>query len=235
MYKGKKIAIVIPCYKVSNIINNVIINLPNFVDNIYLIDDKCPENSLKYIKSKSKKIKKKYRNINKGVGAAVKDGYKYSLRDKNDITVRIDGDGQMDIKYIKKFINPIIDRKAEFTKGNRFKDLSFLKNMPLMRIVGNIFFSVIGNLMTKNFIIFDFLNGYTCISNNALSEVIKKNLDDDYFFDTILIYQLCILKMKILDIPMKAKYENEISNINILSTGFSFLFKNLLFLLGIKK
>ena len=140
MYKGKKIAIVIPCYKVSNIINNVIINLPNFVDNIYLIDDKCPENSLKYIKSKSKKIKKKYRNINKGVGAAVKDGYKYSLRDKNDITVRIDGDGQMDIKYIKKFINPIIDRTAEFTKGNRFKDLSFLKNMPLMRIVGNIFF-----------------------------------------------------------------------------------------------
>ena len=89
--------------------------------------------------------------------------------------------------------------------------------------------------MTKNFIIFDFLNGYTCISNNALSKVIKKNLDDDYFFDTILIYQLCILKMKILDIPMKAKYENEISNINILSTGFSFLFKNLLFLLGIKK
>tara|TARA_B100001057_G_C22860665_1_gene954388 strand:- start:50 stop:757 length:708 start_codon:yes stop_codon:yes gene_type:complete len=235
MYKGKKIAIVIPCYKVSNIINNVIINLPNFVDKIYLVDDKCPENSLKNIKSKSKKIKKIYRNINRGVGAAVKDGYKYSLRDKNDITVRIDGDGQMDIKYIKKFINPIIDRTADFTKGNRFQDLSFLKNMPFLRIIGNIFFSLIGNLMTRNVIIFDFLNGYTCISNNALSKVIKKNLDDDYFFDTILIYQLSILKMKILDIPMKAKYENEKSNINILSTGFSFIFKNLLFLLGIKK
>ena len=141
----------------------------------------------------------------------------------------------MDIKHIKKFIDPIIDRTAEFTKGNRFKDLSFLKNMPYLRIIGNIFFSIIGNLMTKNIIIFDFLNGYTCISNRALNKVLKKNLDDDYFFDTVLIYQLSILKIKILDIPMKAKYENEKSNINILKTGFSFIFKNLLFSLGVKK
>ena len=58
MYKGKKLAIVIPCYKVSNIIDKVITGLPNFVDKIYLVDDKCPENSLKNVKSKSKKIKK---------------------------------------------------------------------------------------------------------------------------------------------------------------------------------
>lgn len=235
MYRGKKLAIVIPCYKVAKIINNVLESLPNFVDKIYLVDDKCPENSLKNIKSKSKKIKKIYRNINRGVGAAVKDGYRYSLKDKNDITVRIDGDGQMDIKYIKKFIDPIIDNKAGFTKGNRFKDLSFLKNMPFLRIVGNIFFSLIGNFVTKNIKIFDFLNGYTCISNRALNKVLKKNLDDDYFFDTILIYQLNILKIKILDIPMKAKYENEKSNINIMVTGFSFLLKNFLFFLKIKK
>jgi hypothetical protein len=34
---------------------------------------------------------------------------------------------------------------------------------------------------------------------------------------------------------MKAKYENEKSNINILTTGFSFLLKNIYFFLGIKK
>ena len=56
MYKGKKIAIVIPCYKVSNSISKVVRDLPNFVDKVYLVDDKCPENSLKNIKFKSKKI-----------------------------------------------------------------------------------------------------------------------------------------------------------------------------------
>ena len=49
MYRDKKIALVIPCYKVSKIINNVVQKVPKFVDNIYLIDDKCPENSVKNI------------------------------------------------------------------------------------------------------------------------------------------------------------------------------------------
>lgn len=235
MYKSKKIGIVIPCYKVSKSINNVIKNIPNFVDNIYLVDDKCPENSLKNLKNKSKKIRKIFRVKNGGVGAAVKDGYKCSISDKNFITVRIDGDGQMDLKLIKNFIDPIIYDKAEFTKGNRFKDMSFLKKMPPQRIIGNIFFSLIGNLVSKNTKIFDFLNGYTSIKNSALKKVMKTNLDDDYYFDTILIYQLTKLKIRILDIKMIAKYENEKSNINIFLTGSSFLIKNILFLIGLKK
>ena len=235
MYRGKKIGLVIPCYKVSKIINKVIKNLPKFIDKVYVVDDKCPENSVKKIISKSKKIKKIYRKINGGVGAAVKDGYRLSVNDKNDITVRVDGDGQMDLKLIKYFIDPIIDKKAYFTKGNRFKDFYFIKNMPNLRIIGNIFFSLFGNLVTKNFKVFDFLNGYTAINNFALKKVLKKNLDDDYYFDTILIYQLNNLKFNILDVPMKAKYENEKSNINILNTGISITFKNLMFLLGLKK
>ena len=235
MYKKKKIAIVIPCYKVSRLINNVIDDIPSFVDKIYVVDDKCPENSVKCIKSRSRKIIKIFRNKNGGVGAAVKEGYKYSLKDKNHITIRIDGDGQMDLKIIKHFMDPIIENKGEFLKGNRFINLNIFKKMPFLRVIGNIFFSIIGNLITKNYKIFDFLNGYTSINNKALSRVIKKNLDDDYFFDTILIYQLSKLNIRILDFPMKAKYESEESNLNIVTTGFSFVFKNLKFLLGFKK
>ena len=235
MYKTKKIGLVIPCYKVSKSIKGVIKNIPKFVDNVYLVDDKCPENSIKNFKTKSKKIKKIYRNKNGGVGAAVKDGYKFSLKDKNFLTVRIDGDGQMDLKLIKNFINPILENKAEFTKGNRFMNMSFLKKMPAQRIIGNIFFSLVGNFVSGNFRIFDFLNGYTSIKNSALKKVIKTNLDDDYYFDTILIYQLIKLENRILDVKMTAKYENEKSNINVISTGFSFLIKNILFIIGLKK
>jgi dolichol-phosphate mannosyltransferase len=235
MYKEKKIAIVIPCYKVSRFINKVIESLPSFIDKIYVVDDKCPEKSLNKIKSKSKKIKKIYRKINGGVGAAVKDGYQSSIMDNNQITIRIDGDGQMDIRLIEEFIQPIISKKAKFTKGNRFSNFTFIKKMPLSRIIGNILFSIIGNLITKNIKIFDFLNGYTAIDNRTLKKVLKTSLDDDYFFETILIYQLSKLKIKILDIPMQAKYGNEKSNINIFVTGLSILYKNFIFLLGLKK
>ena len=230
MIKKNKIAVVIPCYRVSNNINKVISTLPKFIDKIYLVDDACPENSVKNIKFKSKKIIKIYRKINGGVGAAVKDGYRFSIKDKNNITVRIDGDGQMKPKLIKKFVQPIVNNKAEFTKGNRFKDLSFIKVMPLSRIIGNIFFSIFGNIITRNFKIFDFLNGFTCISNKSLRRVLKKKLDNDYYFDTALVCNLSKLKVKILDIKMKAVYENEKSNINIFTTGFIILFKNIIFL-----
>ena len=235
MYKGIKIAIVIPCYKVSGILNNVLKKIPNFVDNIYLVDDRCPENSVRKIKSKSRKIKKIYRKTNGGVGAAVKDGYRFSLKDNNNIIVRIDGDDQMDLKLVKYFIDPIINKKAEFIKGNRFRDLTFIRRMPFLRILGNIFFSIIGNLISKNLKIFDFLNGYTSINKRALKKVLRANLDDDYFFDTMLIYQLTKLNIKILDVPIKARYENEQSNINVLTTGLSMLLKNFAFLFRIKK
>ena len=229
MIKKNKIAVVIPCYMVSNNIDKVISKLPKFIDKIYLVDDACPENSVKNLKFKSKKIIKIYRKRNGGVGAAVKDGYRFSVKDKNNVTVRIDGDGQMNPKLIKKFVDPIVNKKAEFTKGNRFKDLSFVGIMPLARIIGNIFFSIIGNIITRNFGIFDFLNGFTCISNNALKKVLKKKLDDDYYFDTALVCNLSKLGVKILDIKMRSVYGNEKSNINIFSTGFTIFFKNIKF------
>ena len=233
MYKNKKIAVVIPCYKVSKFINKVISTLPNFIDKIYVVDDACPENSLQQIYSKSKKIKKIYRKNNGGVGAAVKDGYKNSLKDQNHITVRIDGDGQMDPKLITKFIDPIINKKANFTKGNRFKNFKFLKKMPIARIIGNIFFSVIGMLLINNFKIFDFQNGYTSIDNTTLKKIIRKNLDNEFFFENSLIYNLTKMNFKILDIDMKAHYGKEKSNLKIFSTGFKIFYKYiLLFLKG---
>ena len=126
MYKNKKIAVVIPCYKVSKFINIVISKLPKYIDKIYVIDDACQMNRLKKFTPNQKNYRI-YRKNNGGVGAAVKDGYRYSVRDKNHITVRIDGDGQMNPGLISKFIDPIIDKKADFTKGNRFKNLIFLK------------------------------------------------------------------------------------------------------------
>ena len=231
MYKNKKIAVVIPCYKVSKFINKVISKLPKFIDNIYVIDDACPDKSVKKIYSESKKIKKIYRKKNGGVGAAVKDGYKLSLKDKNDITVRIDGDDQMDPKLIFKFIEPIINKKADFTKGNRFANFEFLKEMPFLRILGNILFSLIGMILINNYKVFDFQNGYTSINNKSLKRVLKKKLDDEFFFENSLIYNLSKLKIKILDINMKANYGKEKSNLNIFSTGFAILYKYLLLFL----
>ena len=44
-----KIAVVIPCYKEKDHILDVIKNIPANVDNIFCVDDACPEQTGQYI------------------------------------------------------------------------------------------------------------------------------------------------------------------------------------------
>jgi hypothetical protein len=47
-----------------------------------------------------------------------------------DIVVKIDGDGQMDPALLPLFIEPIVQGRADYTKGNRFFNLETLIAMP---------------------------------------------------------------------------------------------------------
>src|SRR5699024_658585 len=50
---------------------------------------------------------------NLGIGGGVQTGYKYAYQNDYDIAVQYDGDGQHDIRYVKKIIQPILDSKAD--------------------------------------------------------------------------------------------------------------------------
>ncbi|MBQ6477594.1 MAG: glycosyltransferase family 2 protein [Bacilli bacterium] len=57
---------------------------------------------------------------NLGIGGAVQTGYKYANYNNYDIAIQYDGDGQHDVAYVEKLIEPIINNKADFTTGSRF-------------------------------------------------------------------------------------------------------------------
>src|SRR5205814_94982 len=76
--------------------------------------------------------------VNQAVGGAMLTGFKKSLELHSDITIKMDGDNQMDSSYIHELIKPITENEADFTKGNRFRDFSALKTMPLSRRLGNL-------------------------------------------------------------------------------------------------
>ena len=95
-----KIAVVIPSYKVKNHIINVISKIGKEVDTIYVIDDKCPENTGKYVdeNNKDKRVIVIYNSENQGVGGAMMAGYLKAIEDQCKIVVKVDGDDQMDPK-----------------------------------------------------------------------------------------------------------------------------------------
>ena len=57
---------------------------------------------------------------NLGIGGAVQTGYKYAYENDYDIAVQFDGDGQHDVRYVKKIIDPIIKGQADMVIGSRF-------------------------------------------------------------------------------------------------------------------
>lgn len=59
---------------------------------------------------------------NLGIGGAVQTGYKYAHRNHYDIAIQFDGDGQHDVLYAKKLMEPILEENADMVIGSRFID-----------------------------------------------------------------------------------------------------------------
>lgn len=183
MKLNKKITVVIPCYKVSKQIKGVIQAIPEFVDNIIVIDDACPENSGALVKEMDIDIVQViFHKKNKGVGGAVISGFKKALELQSDIIIKLDGDGQMNPNDIEKLIQPLLYDSADYVKGNRFNDFKSLKSMPKIRLFGNSFLSFTIKLASGYWNIMDPTNGFCAISQYSLCKLNLDKLDNRYFF-----------------------------------------------------
>lgn len=210
------IAVVIPCYKVSKHIKQVISTIPDWVDHIITIDDACPENTALLIESMNlPRLTVMVHPENRGVGAAVISGYQEALNLNCDIIVKMDGDGQMDGHYIETLINPLLEGKAQYTKGNRFHDFSKLRNMPKMRLFGNSVLSFIIKFTSGYWQLMDPTNGFTAIHQSALRVLNLQKIASRYFFETDMLVNLYINGFIVKDISIPAIYNDEKSNLLI--------------------
>jgi len=218
-----KIAVVIPSYKVSKHILEVINDIPEFVSHIIVIDDKCPQNSGKIAESSDdKRVIVCYHEVNQGVGGAVVTGYKKAMELGADIVVKIDGDGQMDVNYMQQLIGPLIDEKADYTKGNRFADFKALRQMPKIRLLGNSGLSFLVKVSSGYWNMMDPTNGYTAINKHALGELDLDILAKRYFFESDMLINLNIENAVVKDVEIPAKYGEEESSLSITKTLFGF-------------
>ncbi|MGB5769929.1 MAG: glycosyltransferase family 2 protein [Crocosphaera sp.] len=211
-----KIAVVIPCFRVSQQILSVIDSIGNEVTQIYVVDDCCPQKSGHLVKEyiNDNRVKVIFLQKNKGVGGATIAGIYQAIADGATVIVKVDGDGQMDVDIIPIFVNPILHREADYTKGNRFFNLDGLQSMPLLRLMGNIGLSFLSKLSSGYWNINDPTNGFFAINANVASVIPWEKIDKRYFFESDILFQLNIIQAKVFDIPMKAVYGDENSNLN---------------------
>ena len=217
MINNKKIAVVIPCYKVKDFILSVINSVPEEVDKIFVVDDACPEKSGEFVATncQDKRVEVLYNQENLGVGGTVIQGYKKAIAENFFVAVKIDGDGQMEGEQIGKFIDPILNEEADYTKGNRFYNPYFLRKMPRVRLFGNAILSFSTKLSSGYWNIFDPTNGFTAINVAVLKQLPLDKIANRYFFESDILFRLNIVRAVVTDIPMEAKYGDEKSNLKI--------------------
>src|SRR5262245_35434693 len=114
------IAVVIPAFRVENRIAEVIAQMPSFVRTIIAVDDRSPDATgrlLEELASTNPRLVVIHHEHNQGVGGATQSGFREALIKGADIIVKVDGDGQMDPRFIKDLITPVLAGQAEYTKG----------------------------------------------------------------------------------------------------------------------
>lgn len=224
-----RVAVVIPCYKVTRHIQDVITGIGAEVEHIYVVDDACPESSGMFVEQNvsDPRVKVLFCSENQGVGGAVMAGYRAAIAGGAEVIVKVDGDGQMDPSLIPEFILPIIIGDADYTKGNRFFDLEEIRNMPRVRLFGNAVLSLMAKLSTGYWDLFDPTNGYTAIHADVARHLPFAKISKRYFFETDILFRLNTLRAVVVDVPMSAKYADEVSNLKISKIIGEFLFKHL--------
>jgi dolichol-phosphate mannosyltransferase len=220
-----KIAVVIPCYKVSRHLKKVITGIGPEVSSIYCVEDGCPENSAQEAKKQlpdETRLRIISHRNNQGVGAAVLTGYKAALEDNADVIVKIDGDGQMDPAFIPQLVSYILKGEADYVKGNRFYHLESLKQMPRSRLLGNAGLSFLTKISTGYWNLFDPTNGFTAVHSSIARELLSKKIHPRYFFESDMLFHLNLMRAVVLEIPMDAIYAGEKSNLKPWRAFFQF-------------
>ena len=178
MYKEHKIGVVVLAHNEENHIKDTIETLPDFVDKIYVIDDGNTDKTSEIVKTLTdQRIRLMQHELNKGPGAALVTGYKAALKEEMDVIVKMDGDNQMDPEQLPNLLEPIIEGKADYTKGNRLLSPEYRSRMTKWRFLGNSMLTFLTKIGSGYWQMMDPPNGYTAVSRSVLERI---SLDSIY-------------------------------------------------------
>lgn len=216
MYRNKFVAMVVPAHNESRHIAKVIESAPNLVDRLVIVDDGSTDATAEIVLSiDDERVSLLQHAQNRGVGAAIVTGHRFALQQGADVIGVMGGDGQMDTSHLPDLLDPIIEGRCEFTKGNRFFSWGSWRGMPLHRAIGNIILSLLSKAASGYWHIFDSQNGYTMISAGMLRRLALNRLETGYQFENRLLIHLNTSGARVLDVPIPARYGEEDSGIKL--------------------
>ena len=238
IFRKYRIGVVVPAYNEEKLIGITISGIPEYVNRIYVINDCSKDNTAGVLASiKDPRLFVITHEVNQGVGAAILHGYQRALQENMDIIAVMGGDNQMNPMQLPSLLMPIIEGRADYTKGNRLLSEEFRVGMSKWRSTGNSLLTMITKIASGYWHIMDPQNGYTAISRRALSNMDLHNLYTYYGYCNDMLVKLNAFGFRALDVTMPARYGQERSSIkysNYMGKVSIMLFKKFLWRLKMK-
>ena len=167
MSEEKKVLIIIPAYNEEENIGRVVrqmIDMAPQYDYLVVNDgssdgtiDICRRENFSYLDLP----------INMGIGGAVQAGYVYAEKNGYDIAVQMDGDGQHDIAYLDRLLDPILKNEADIAIGSRFIEKEGFQSTAGRRMGINILSGLIWITTGKK--IMDVTSGYRAVNRRFIT------------------------------------------------------------------
>ncbi|XRO74669.1 glycosyltransferase family 2 protein [Methanocaldococcus sp. 28A] len=217
------IFIVIPAFNEEKMIGETLRNLKREgYKNIIVVDDGSMDKTSEIAKKENVIVCKHI--LNRGLGGALGTGIKCALLYKPKIIVTFDADGQHHPKDVEKVVKPILEG-YDFVVGSRMMDKNELKNMPLVKRIGNFGLNFITYLMGGYFVT-DSQSGLRAFSYEAAKKIIDDLKSDRYEVSSEFIILAKKHKLNLKEVPIKTIYtEYSMSRGTNVITGFKILFK----------
>src|SRR5439155_11611535 len=153
--------------------------------------------------------------VNQGYGGNQKLGYRYAIDNGFDIVALVHGDGQYAPEKLPNLLEPLLRNEADAVFGSRMIDKEAARRggMPAYKWIGNQMLTrfqnrVLGTQLSE------FHSGYRLYSTTALAQVPFEKNTNDFHFDTEIIIQLVLKKLRIVELPIPTYYGNEICHVN---------------------
>lgn len=172
-----KVLVIVPAYNeaenIKRVIENMLVQAPQY-DYLVINDGStdgtlqiCNQSGFQYLDLP----------INLGIGGAVQAGYIYASKNHYDVAVQMDGDGQHDITYLDKLLEPIMKKEADVVIGSRFLEKEGFQSTAGRRMGINILSALIRITTGKR--IHDVTSGYRAV-NRRFIEIYSKDYPMDY-------------------------------------------------------
>jgi glycosyltransferase involved in cell wall biosynthesis len=140
MYQDHLITVVIPCLNEEEGIGQVLKRIPDFVDEVIVVDNNSTDGTAKIAQSMGARVISE--NL-RGYGRAYKTGL---LHARGDIVITLDGDHSYPVDAISYLIEALLNSGVGFVSASRFP-IQDPKSMSAKNLLGNRVLSLITSLL----------------------------------------------------------------------------------------